>query len=394
MSNQYRMARATIRTHSHAWQRQPRMRYKNKYNVHLPSAQVPHDPQSYRHDSPVLDHIATSKNHYRTMDAPPPSYEEAIRQEPGNSNDHGHGYTQGRLPLVLQGESIRDLSTGRVLYKLSRQVTSLPKPGANNSSSVTFERVEYNTTRSADKKVDNPKEDTPAHTEPESQSQSQSQHKHLFYLVHPADAQYRPEVPGYYITRLDADAHKTQGNMQFETRGTVLHGTEFRALVSPGRTWAHKPLFSLRGKIPLFIARREGLKASQYTWREPGGKELGHDFCKNGESHGLVITSPMDQEGRDALVALWVLRVWHDVAESPKAKRDGQYSLTFYSVFVMTADSISVGPNDTSLGCFRSWYVSKEGWGSWCSWGSWGWCRWWLLNRQQSFVITSLVCAL
>lgn len=309
-------------------------------------------------------------------DLPPPSYEEAIRQEPGNGNDHGHGYTQGRLSLELQGELIRDLSTGRVLYKLSRQVTSLPKPGANKSSSVIFERVEYTTT-SADKKVDNAKEDI--HTHAKAGSQSQSQHKHLFYLVHPADAQYRPEIPGYYITCLSADPQKAQGNMQFETSKTVLHGTEFRALLSPGRTWADKPLFDTHSQTPLFIARREGLMGSQYTWREPLGTELGHDFCKNGESHGLVITSPMDQEGRDALVALWVLRVWHDVAESPKAKRDGQYSCILFC-FEWTADSISVGPNDTSLGCFRSWHVSKEGWGSWWSCGSWRWCRWWLLK--------------
>lgn len=313
-------------------------------------------------------------------DLPPPSYEEATGQEPGNGNDHGHSYTQGRFSLEIQGELIRDLSTGRVLYKLSRQVTSLPKPGANNSSSVTFERVEYNTTTPADKKVDNTKEDTHTHAKAGSQSQSQSQHKHLFYLVHPADAQYRPEVPGYYITCLSADPQKPQGNMQLETSKTVLHGTEFRALLSPGRTWADKPLFDTHGQAPLFIVRREGLMGSQYIWREPCGTELGHDFCKNGESHGLVITSPMEQESRDALVALWVLRIWHDVAESPKAKRDGQYSLTFYSVFVMTADSISVGPNDTGIGCFRSWYVSKEGRSSWCSCGSWGWCRWWLLK--------------
>lgn len=43
MSNQYCMARATIRTHSHAWQRQPRMRYKNKYNVHLPKYPTIHN---------------------------------------------------------------------------------------------------------------------------------------------------------------------------------------------------------------------------------------------------------------------------------------------------------------------------------------------------------------
>lgn len=38
----------------------------------------------------------------------------------------------------------------------------------------------------------------------------------------------------------------------------------------------------------------------------------------------LVITKAMDRETRDALVATWVLRLWHDVAESSEARRDGK----------------------------------------------------------------------
>jgi hypothetical protein len=40
------------------------------------------------------------------------------------------------------------------------------------------------------------------------------------------------------------------------------------------------------------------------------------DRCK------LSITRIMPQELRDALVATWLLRLWHDTAESKQAKRE------------------------------------------------------------------------
>lgn len=271
------------------------------------------------------------------MDLPPPSYEEAVRQGPGNDHSYSQSqsHRQGRLSLELQGESIRDLSTGRVLYKLSRPVTTLPKPGpSSSSSSVIFERVEHgngNTTPGAES-VEDPKKEAHAHvrsekelvSQKEDQSQSQNQNKHLFYLVHPAGAQYRTDIPAYYITCLNADPTKMQGNMQFETRGTTMHGTEFSAMLSRGRTWEHKPLFAVRGNALLFTARREGLMGGRYTWREHFGREAGREGAEIGERRRLVITSPMAQEKMDALVALWALRVWYEVAESPKAKREGE----------------------------------------------------------------------
>lgn len=270
------------------------------------------------------------------MDLAPPSYEDAIRQAPGNTpgdnHNHNHGDSQGRLRLELQGTSIRDLSTGQVLYRLSRSVTSVPKPGPNSSSSVTFERVEYNNTPPEAKSTGIHKEDS------KSEPEQEPENKHLFYLVHPRDAQYRRDTPAYYITCLSADPDKMEGNLQFETRGTVLHGTEFQALLSRGRTWEHKPLFDVRGKVPLFSARREGLVGGQYTWREDPGKEVGHESARNGESRGLVITSLMEQERRDALVALWALRVWYEVAESPKAKREGEFP--YINSCMKTADFV------------------------------------------------------
>lgn len=332
--------------------------------------------------SPHIIRILTS-NKYRTMDLPPPSYEDAIRQGPGNTpghnHNHNHGNSQGRLPLELQGTSIRDLSSGQVLYKLSRPVTSLPKPGPNSSSSVTFERVEYNNTTPEAKSTGIHKDDSQSKSEPEQEPEN----KHLFYLVHPRDAQYRRDTPAYYITCLSASASpdKMQGNLQFETRGTVLHGTEFQALLSRGRTWEHKPLFDIRGKVPLFVARREGLMGGQYTWRENLGREVGHEGARNGDSRVLVITSAMEQEKRDALVALWVLRIWYEVAESPKAKREGWFPcLGLYGrLLTLFRD----GTNDTGLGFFKSRCISKEGRGSWGSWGfGSGWRRGWLLNSQ------------
>jgi hypothetical protein len=43
-----------------------------------------------------------------------------------------------------------------------------------------------------------------------------------------------------------------------------------------------------------------------------------------GDEHKLVITTPITQEMWDALVAVWMLRLWYETAESKQAKREGK----------------------------------------------------------------------
>ncbi|KAL2827805.1 hypothetical protein BDW59DRAFT_54770 [Aspergillus cavernicola] len=223
----------------------------------------------------------------------PPSYEDTLVQE---------GSKEVNLPpavLLLEGQSIRDELSAH-LYQLSRTVTTLPRTTLK-SSSVIFERVE--------------------HDAPEKAGASetlQPKHQHLFYLAHPADAQYRTDIPAYYITSVDAE---TVGNIHFETSKSRLQKTEFTALLSAKRTASHRPLFDEAGKLVTLFNARPKWMGSCYSWMDRNGHQLAFEDRK-GEQHKLVITSPMSQDTRDALTAMWVLRLWYETAESKQAKKE------------------------------------------------------------------------
>ncbi|KAL2868796.1 uncharacterized protein BJX67DRAFT_379744 [Aspergillus lucknowensis] len=230
--------------------------------------------------------------------SPPPSYHDAIQVECSN-------VPLQPTSLLLEGQSIRDELSRACLYQLSRTVTALPRITPKNSS-VIFERVEY---------------EAPARSETSKNHEAQPKHRHLFYLAHPADAQYRSDIPAYYITSMDAE---TLGNIHFETSKPRLQKTEFRALLSAHRTASHKPLFDEARKLTiLFDARPMNWVSSRYSWTDGNGHQVAFEEGKGEhEQHKLVITHPMAQETRDALVALWVLRLWYETAESKQAKRE------------------------------------------------------------------------
>ncbi|KAL4864368.1 hypothetical protein BDV12DRAFT_205748 [Aspergillus spectabilis] len=192
--------------------------------------------------------------------------------------------------LLLEGKSIRDTSSAR-LYQISRAVTTLPWAPPKNSS-VIFERVEDNAHERA---------------------------RHLFYLAHPADAQYRTDIPAYYITSVDTE---TVGNVHFKTSKRRLQKTEFTALLSAKRTASHRPLFNKAGELStLFNARPTSWRSSHYCWTDSDGHQVAFED-RESEQHKLVITQPMLQETRDALAGVWVLRLWYEAAESRQAKKE------------------------------------------------------------------------
>ncbi|KAL3469787.1 hypothetical protein BJX99DRAFT_64297 [Aspergillus californicus] len=229
----------------------------------------------------------------------PPSYEDTLQTDSKRLN----------LPpatLVLEDKSIRDESEPSThLYQLSRTVTTLPRTPPKNSS-VIFERLEH-----APNVLVKPET---------SKSIPEPRCRHLFYLAHPADAQYRTDIPGYYMTSVDAA--ETVGNIHLETSKSRLQKTEFTALLSVKRTASHKPLFDEGGKlVTLFKARATGLMNSRYIWTDGSGHQVAFEV-KEDEKYKLAITTPMSQASRDALVGLWVLKLWYETAESKDAKRD------------------------------------------------------------------------
>ncbi|KAL3455662.1 hypothetical protein BJX64DRAFT_59278 [Aspergillus heterothallicus] len=234
---------------------------------------------------------------YSQFTDPPPPYEDIAR---GVS-------ISPRLPpavLLLDGQIIRDEATSAPLYQLSRAVTTLPRTPPKNSS-ITVERVQNI---------------VPGKAESSETPQAQSQHRHLFYLAHPADAQYRTHIPAYYITCVETE---TVGNIHLETTKSRLQRKgEFTAWLSPRRTAWHRPLFDEAGKrSTLFSARPGKWTSSRYVWTGGDGARLAVEEM-NGEQHGLDISTPMTQEMRDALIAVWLLRLWYETAESKQAKKE------------------------------------------------------------------------
>ncbi|KAJ4200053.1 hypothetical protein NW759_015948 [Fusarium solani] len=164
-----------------------------------------------------------------------------------------------------------------------------------------FERVEY---------------DGPG--EAKSMASTQQRNQHLFYLVHPVNAQYRTDLPAYYITSASPDM---VGNVQLQASKSLLQKVEFKAILSAGKTSSSDRLFDQDSQETLFEAKSKW-KGGQYQWVDCAGRKIAHEEGKG--QHKLVISVPIPQQTKDALVALWALKIWHDTLETRAAKREGK----------------------------------------------------------------------
>ncbi|RTE80679.1 hypothetical protein BHE90_004754 [Fusarium euwallaceae] len=204
----------------------------------------------------------------------------------------------GPNTLILSGQSIYAENAASIpLYQLSKEVTSTSQKG----TTITFERVEY---------------DGPG--EAESMASIKQRNQQLFYLVHPVNAQYRTDLPAYYITSASPDM---VGNIQLQTSKSLLQKVEFKALLSTEKTSSSDKLFDQVNQETLFEAKTKW-KGGQYQWIDSAGKKIAHEEGKG--EHKLVISVPIPQQHKDALVALWALKIWHDTLETRAAKREGK----------------------------------------------------------------------
>ena len=251
---------------------------------------------------------------------PPPPFEEADAYADPDPEDI--------LPptiLILTNQSIHaetspPLSSQQLpLYQINQPITTTSSTYKKNFTSAKFECVEHH----------NSAQTTPL--DPTSNSKTGSTdfcqtYRHLFYLTHPAHARYQKDVPAYYITSLSPGM---MGNIHFKTtKQSHFQKPEFKALLSPDKTASSSPLlFFSDGKTQnqqcqlLFnIKPKSKWKSgrSRYIWANTDGREVAVEEVKK-----LVITVPMKREMRDVLVALWVLRLWFDTAESRQARREG-----------------------------------------------------------------------
>ncbi|CAH0046946.1 unnamed protein product [Clonostachys solani] len=223
-----------------------------------------------------------------TLDTePPPSYEAATGQA-------SHELVEP-VSLVLNGRNIVVESTGddAPLYQLSRNITALPPK--NSSSSIHLHRVEWG----ASEKTNG----DPVTT-------------HIFHLVHPVNADFRDDLPPYYVTATSPEA---LGNIILEANKHKLQRTGFSAKLSRDTNSATKPLFHAKDKQQL-VFDSKNRKGGQ-EWFDQHGKLLATE-CHNNQLPTLTIETPVPRNTRDALVAMWCMMLWYELAESRGAKRE------------------------------------------------------------------------
>ena len=114
-------------------------------------------------------------------------------------------------------------------------------------------------------------------------------------------------------------------------------------MLSPGRSASDRPLFSFNEDGDgdgqecrvLFTATQTlsrwslkgmGKKKRGYTWTDSSGGQAAFEenLGEGKRERKLVITASMRRDLRDVLVALWMLRVWFETAESKQARREGK----------------------------------------------------------------------
>ncbi|KAJ5213331.1 hypothetical protein N7449_000500 [Penicillium cf. viridicatum] len=206
--------------------------------------------------------------------------------------------------LFLSGQSVfAESTTPTPLYQLKSDIRST----SNKDSSVAFERVEQD--------ISDPE------MEIEGVTPDTRRKRHLFYLAHPVNAQYRTDIPAkYYIT---SAVPEMVGNIRLENSETRFQKTSFKAMLSAKKTASDKPLFDEGTQQLLLFDIQPNWKVSRncYKWSDSNGRQVAVEE-KEDDRYKLSVTSSMSQESMDALVATWLLRLWHDTAESKQAKRE------------------------------------------------------------------------
>ncbi|KAI0008648.1 hypothetical protein F4779DRAFT_618414 [Xylariaceae sp. FL0662B] len=192
------------------------------------------------------------------------------------------------------------------LYIMNQDVTTLTHKGPT----VMFERAEHEIIAAEDDSTDDG--EAPA-------AWGKPRLRHLFYLAHPAEAHRRAELgASYYVTSV---SRQTAGNVRLDkksARPLPFQKPEFRAFLSRDRSAWHSPLFDAEDGETLLFTARPRWGRGRYEWADSGGGVVAFEddaAAKDGRRR-LVISVPMSRGLRDALVALWCLRLWHDSAES------------------------------------------------------------------------------
>ncbi|KAJ6070760.1 hypothetical protein N7467_012079 [Penicillium canescens] len=231
----------------------------------------------------------------KTMDSDTESYEKTGGKPSNDILEPAVLFLSGRFVFA-------EAATSTPLYQLNSDIRSI----SNKDSSVAVERVEHGVPE--------------LEIETEGITDGTPRSRRLFNLVHPVNAQYRTDIPArYYIT---SAVPEMVGNIRLETSEARLRRTSFKVMLSPKKTSSSKPFFD-EGTQQLLFDIHPNWKVGRncYKWSDSNGRQVAVDE-KEDDRCKLSITRIMPQELRDALVAAWLLRLWHDTAESKQAKRE------------------------------------------------------------------------
>ncbi|GKU07577.1 hypothetical protein FLAG1_08313 [Fusarium langsethiae] len=139
----------------------------------------------------------------------------------------------------------------------------------------------------------------------------------LYYLVHLRNKPSQDDVPIYYMT---AASPGTMGNIQLDVSSTEHQKEELRAMLNADKSAADILLFN-RDTQQLLFDIKPKWQGGQYQWIDVNGLKVASESWTS-EKQKLHIEVPLGQQKKDALVALWILRLWHGIVEGRVTERE------------------------------------------------------------------------
>lgn len=191
--------------------------------------------------------------------------------------------------LIFDGQQITLENEPSIpLYRLSRTIACK----VQKHCSIIFEQIEVVETSHPDGKG----------------SRIRQRPHDLYYLVNSLlMLQRRHDTPACYLT---APSPKALGNIQVDVYNTPSQCLGFKAMLNADKSADDVQLFKVDTQQILFEMRPK-LKGGPYQWIDADGQIIAYEPGQEG-NHKLVIEVPLQQDIRDALVALWTLRLWYE----------------------------------------------------------------------------------
>ncbi|KAF5636072.1 hypothetical protein F52700_5386 [Fusarium sp. NRRL 52700] len=197
--------------------------------------------------------------------------------------------TTATTTLLFDGQQITLENEPSIpLYRLSRTIACK----VQKRCSIIFEQIEVVET-----------------SQPDGKGSRIRQRPHdLYYLVNSLlMLQRRHDMPACYLT---APSPKALGNIQVDIYNTHLQCLGFKAMLNADKSADDVQLFKADTQQILFDIRPK-LTRGSYQWIDADGQVIAYESGNEG-NHKLIIQVPLQQDIKDALAALWTLRLWYE----------------------------------------------------------------------------------